>query len=132
MLHLPERSSNRSVNACPSVDIPLLCVVPVQISDMRLLNFHTDPHITKQPQRQSLINCGDSITLQVSAVGSGNLKYKWKKDGKEFSDSNCTGMDTSALTIISFSCENEGDYTVEVNNDHKTIESNSAKLELSK
>ena len=72
------------------------------------------------------------VSLSVSAIGPEPLTYKWKKDGEDITDPNCSGMNTPVLTITSFSYETQGKYTCEVKNDHKTITSNSAKLELSK
>ena len=96
------------------------------------MNLYADLQITKQPQENSIIKCDDSATINVSAVGSGHLSYKWKKDGKDITNPNCTGINTPVLTITSFSYEAQGEYACEVKNDHKTIKSNFAKLELSK
>ena len=73
------------------------------------------------------------MTLCVSAVGSGQLSYEWNKDGQEITDQYYyTGIDTASLTITSFSQTNEGDYMCIVKSDSTTIQSNSAKVELSK
>ena len=78
------------------------------------------------------MNCGESVTLCVSAVGSGQLSYKWNKDGQEITDQDyCSGIDTASLTITSFSDHNQGNYMCIVNSDSTFIQSNSAKLELS-
>ena len=86
----------------------------------------------EQPQESSIISYGESVTLRVSAVGSGQLYYKWKKDGKDITDPKYTGIDTAALTINSFSDTTQGDYVCVVKNENSTVQSNSAKLESSK
>ena len=76
---------------------------------------------------------GESIALCVSAVGSGQLSYKWRKDGKEISDdASCTGTDAASLSIASFSEEQQGLYTCIVKNHIMSIESSPGKLKLSK
>ena len=70
------------------------------------------------------------VTLSVSAVGSGCLSYQWKKDGKAISDSKqCSGTSEPTLTINGFSTDSQGEYSCVIKNNHKTIESNSAKME---
>ena len=68
------------------------------------------------------------VSLSVSAIGAGHLNYKWKKDEKDVNDPGCTGVDTSTLTIISFSSAYVGKYTCAVKDSHRTIESDSAQL----
>ena len=96
------------------------------------MNLYADLQITKQPQGNSIIKCDDCAAINVCAVGSGHLSYKWKKDGEDITDPNCTGIDTSTFKISCFSSKFQGEYICEVKNDHKTIKSNPAKLELSK
>ena len=64
----------------------------------------------------------------MSAIGAGNLNYKWKKDGKDVTDPGCIGVDTAILTIISFSSVHVGKYTCAVKDSHRMLESNSAEL----
>ena len=98
------------------------------------LTIHTDPHILNHPQETSInVKYGESMTLNVSAIGSGQLHYNWKKNGQDITDSDdCTGTDTAALTITSFTEENQGQYTCIVKNHIKTVESSATKLKLSK
>ena len=71
------------------------------------------------------------MTLSVSAVGSGCLTYQWKKDGKAISDSKqCSGTCEPTLKINGFSTDDQGEYSCVIKNNHKTIESNSAKMAL--
>ena len=86
----------------------------------------------EDPQDNLSISCGENVTLQVFAVGSEQLFYQWKKDNKDITDSKITGINRQKLTISSFGCSHQGDYTCEVNNGHKTITSSCAKLKLSK
>ena len=72
------------------------------------------------------------VSLSVSAIGAGNLNYKWKKDGKDVSDPGCTGVDTSTLTIVPFSSAHVGKYTCTVRDCHRSVESKSAELDFGK
>jgi predicted lipoprotein with Yx(FWY)xxD motif len=80
-----------------------------------------------------IVNYDESATLRVSAVGSGQLSYQWKKDDQEITDcDHYAGINTAALTISSFSDKCQGDYLCIVKNDNVTIESKHATVELSK
>ena len=72
------------------------------------------------------------VSLSVSAVGPGPLSYKWKKDGVGIVDEDYTGIDEATLIVRSFSLEHEGNYSCEIKYNEKSMESISAKLELSK
>ena len=71
------------------------------------------------------------VSLTVSAIGPEPLTYKWKKDGVDIIDKDCTGVNEQTLIISSFSLQHEGKYTCEVKSNQKSVESNPAKLELS-
>ena len=96
------------------------------------MTIHADPHVTSHPQGNLNVKYGESTTLCVSAIGSGELYYKWKKNGQDITDPNCTEIETASLTITSFSEQNQGKYMCEIKNALKTVESHSVKLELSK
>ena len=68
----------------------------------------------------------------MSAIGPGPLSYKWKKDGVDINDQDYTGIDEANLIIRSFSLKHEGNYSCEIKYNEKSMESKSAKLELSK
>ena len=68
----------------------------------------------------------------MSAIGPGPLSYKWKKDGVDINDQDYTGIDEATLIIRSFSLKHEGNYSCEIKYNEKSMESKSAKLELSK
>ena len=72
------------------------------------------------------------VSLSVSAIGPEPPTYKWKKDGVDVIDQDCTGINEQILIISSFSLQHEGKYTCEVKSNQKSVESNPAKLELSK
>ena len=96
---------------------------------------YADFQIIEQPEEELFASCGESVIIHVSAVGSGQLLYEWKKNQKEIIDrDHYDGIETAALTITSFSdiiCQ--GEYSCIVKNNHDvTIESKHAKVELSK
>lgn len=73
------------------------------------------------------------MILTVSASGSGHdaLSYHWIKDGVALFNEmlpNCTGVDTSTLTITSFTAEHEGRYKCVVSSIAGSVESNTVKL----
>ena len=72
------------------------------------------------------------VSLTVSAIGSGDLTYQWKRGGAVIDDEDCTGVDEATLTIKSFSLKHEGHYLCEVKCNGNYIESEPAKLECSK
>ena len=78
------------------------------------------------------VDCHSQVSLSVSAIGPGPLTYKWKKDGVDIIDKDCTGVNEQTLIISSFSLQHEGKYTCEVKSNQKLVKSNPAKLELSK
>ncbi len=72
------------------------------------------------------------VSLTVSAIGPGTLAYQWKRDGANIDDKDCTGVDEATLTIRSFSPKHRGHYSCDVNLNGNSIDSDPAKLELSK
>ena len=99
-----------------------------------MFNNYADFQIIEQPQEELFANCGESVTLHLTAVGSGQLSYEWKKNQKEIIDrDHYDGIDTATLCITSFSDVCQGEYMCIVkNNDDAIIESKHAKVELSK
>ena len=95
---------------------------------------YADFQIIEQPQEELFASCGESVIIHVSAVGSGQLSYEWKKNQKEIIDrDHYDGIDTAALTITSFSDICQGEYScIMKNDDDATIESKHAKVESSK
>ena len=72
------------------------------------------------------------VSLTVSAIGPGPLAYRWRRERAVIDDEDCTGVDESTLTIRSFSLKHEGHYSCEVKCNGNSVESDPAKLELSK
>ena len=72
------------------------------------------------------------VSLTVSAVGSGPLNYKWRRERAVIDDEDCTGVDEATLTIRSFSQKHKGHYSCEVKCNGNFVESDPAKLEFSK
>lgn len=69
------------------------------------------------------------VSLTLLLIGPGPLSYKWKKDGLYIANLDCT---KPTLTIRSFTPKHEGNYSCEVKHNEKIIESNTAKLQLSR
>ena len=95
-----------------------------------ILCFKTDPIISHPQSKACELHA--PVSLSVSAVGEGNLSYQWKKDDLDITDRRCIGIDTSTLTIISFSDAHVGKYTCTVQDSKTSVQSNPAQLDLSK
>ena len=88
--------------------------------------------ITEQPQENMIVTYGESVTVRVSAVGSGQLSYMWKKDGNEITNlDDYANIKTAALTVSCFSENSQGEYTCKINDASTTVQSSPSKLELS-
>ena len=88
--------------------------------------------ITEQPQENIIVTYGESATVRVSAVGSGQLSYMWKKDGNEITNlDDYANIKTAALTITSFSENSQGEYMCKINDASTTVQSSPSNLELS-
>ena len=66
----------------------------------------------------------------MEAIGPDPLQYKWKKNGEDIIDPECTGTNLSTLTIHSFSHVHDGNYTCTVSNNEQSINSEPANLAL--
>ena len=74
------------------------------------------PKITVSPAASVVKNQNDSVTLSVTATGTG-LSYQWQKEGVNLKDSgNISGSTTSALRLTALSAANRGTYRVVVSN----------------
>jgi hypothetical protein len=93
--------------------------------------FDTDFQILEHPKSMGC-DYHAPVSLTVSAIGPGPLTYQWKRDKANINDEDCTGVDEATLTIKSFSQKYEGCYSCEVAYIGNTVESDPAKLELSK
>jgi hypothetical protein len=95
------------------------------------LLFNTDFQILEHPKSMGC-DYYAPVSLTVSAIGSGPLNYQWKRYGATIDDEDCTGVDEATLTIKSFSQKHEGRYWCIIKYTGNSIESEPAKLELSK
>ena len=87
------------------------------------LSGRTGLRITLQPVDRSSLP-GLTNTFTVAAVGTGTLRYQWRKDG-----TNLIGVVTNAtLTITNTQVGNQGVYTCLVSDDVESILSNPAML----
>lgn len=81
------------------------------------------PQITRQPQSQT-VNYNDSISLSVSATGSPDLRYQWRKDGVSLG-ANAT---SSYFYLYNATPANSGIYTVVITNPAGSVVSSSATI----
>ena len=91
--------------------------------------LRTALQVTKHPRSSTCVN-GESVVLSVVAVGAEPLHYKWKKNGEDITDPECTGTNLSTLTIHSFSDVHEGNYSCTIGNNEQCIHSEPANLAL--
>ena len=68
------------------------------------------PGLLSSPSSQNVV-AGSSVTLQVSATGTGPFGYQWRLNG-----TNIIGATNSFLTLSNFGPGNAGSYTVIVSN----------------
>ncbi|MBM3844970.1 MAG: hypothetical protein FJ405_01620, partial [Verrucomicrobia bacterium] len=64
--------------------------------------------IVEQPESQN-VRPGLTATFRVVAIGTGQLRYQWTKDGQDI-----PGATTSTLTVRNLVLEDTGDYRVRV------------------
>ena len=88
-----------------------------------------DLQISEHPKSATYVS-GARVVLSVSAIGSEPVHYKWKKNGEDITDPECTGVNTPTLTIGSFSRHHQGNYYCVVNNEQMFVESDPANLAL--
>jgi hypothetical protein len=77
----------------------------------------TDPQITGQPQSRTN-NYGTTATFQVTATGTGPLRYQWRKEGVgDLTDGgNILGSRSNVLAISTVALADAGTYSVIVSN----------------
>lgn len=80
------------------------------------------PGIATQPKSQTVM-AGSSVTLTVSATGTGPLTYKWEKNGDTIANSN-----SSSYTIANVTNADAGTYCVIVTNSVANVTSLDAVL----
>jgi hypothetical protein len=86
------------------------------------------PWIAQQPADQSAA-AGASATLSVTAVGPGELRYQWRKDGRRLLDGgHFSGTNMATLTIDPVGSEDAGVYTAVIRSLCGSITSDPATL----
>jgi len=86
------------------------------------------PWIAQQPTDQSAA-AGASATLSVTAVGPGELRYQWRKDGRLLLDGgHFSGTNMATLTIDPVGSEDAGVYTAVIRSLCGSITSDPATL----
>jgi uncharacterized protein (TIGR02145 family)/uncharacterized repeat protein (TIGR02543 family) len=86
------------------------------------LTVNALPLITTQPQSQTVC-AGTSVTLSITATGSGTLSYQWKKGTATIS-----GATSSSYTKSGLAAGDAGSYTCDVTSNTCTTTSNVAIL----
>ena len=95
------------------------------MSETYLAPYGTNaPTITLQPISQT-VTSGD-VTLVVEATGSGNLSYKWQKDGVDISDGDHYSGSSTAKLVISDVAYAAGNYRCVVTNPYGGAASDAA------
>ncbi len=93
-------------------------------------NPGSPPVVTQSPQ-PGVAPAGGSLTLTVSATGTG-LTYQWRKDGKNLSNGgDVKGAQTATLTISPFSAGDAGIYSVAIFSPAGSIVSGNVDVALS-
>jgi hypothetical protein len=80
--------------------------------------------ITQQPQNR-FVRPGANTNFTVSAVGTGTLRYQWRRNGV-----NIPNAFGATLSLTNVQAANEGQYSVEVQDNFDTLVSNPATLTL--
>jgi hypothetical protein len=88
------------------------------------LSGRTALHITLQPISRTVL-AGQTTNFTVAAVGSGTLRYQWRRNGV-----NLGNATNDTLTIANIQIANEGLYTAAVSDDYETVVSQPATLSL--
>jgi hypothetical protein len=91
---------------------------------LTVTSTNSAPAITAQPVAQS-VAVGASVTLTVTASGSGTLSYQWRKGGVAIS-----GATASSYTIAGVASGDAGSYDVVVTNANGSITSNAVALNV--
>jgi gliding motility-associated-like protein len=82
------------------------------------------PTISDQPSTNLDLCEGETLTLSVTASGTGELSYTWTKGGVIVSNGgNVSGQGTSTLTISNTTLSDAGNYVCEISDDDGTTTS---------
>jgi uncharacterized repeat protein (TIGR03803 family) len=81
------------------------------------------PVITQEPQGLTVMP-GSNVTFTVTAIGAPLLNYQWLKNGTNVANTgSISGATTTTLTISDAQTNNNGNYTVVVNNSFDSVTS---------
>ena len=100
-------------------------------SDLLDITFKTELLILMHPKSTSC-DYNTAVSLLVLIIGTGLLKYQWRKDGQDINDPKCIEADMSTLGITSVSDAHIGKYTCIVEDSRTSVESKPAQLDLGK
>jgi len=85
---------------------------------------YTSLLIAAQPLGAS-VHAGTNVTFSVEAVGTGALRYQWRKD-----DVNLAGQTNASLTLTNVQLADDASYTVQVSDILSSITSDPARLAI--
>jgi hypothetical protein len=83
------------------------------------------PLITTQPTSAQIVAKGSSVTLSVTASGTGSLNYQWQKDGVDL-----PGKTAATLSLTNVQPQHIGYYTCRVTDSNGSTTSQQATLNL--
>jgi len=89
-----------------------------------LVSAPVAPTIVGQPTDKTL-TAGNTLSLSVTATGSGTLSFQWKKDGAAIS-----GATSSSFSKTNAQTTDSGSYTVTVTNSVGSVTSNAATVKV--
>ena len=99
--------------------------------DFALGSAIAPPVITQQPQSTTAATDDAGFTLTAAASGGGRLSYQWQKDGVDLaSDARHPDVTSPALTILSPTVSDAGQYTLTVRNAGGATTSNAATVTI--
>ena len=89
------------------------------------------PIITAEPPILTVVSNGAAANFSVAAIGTPTLLYQWEKNGAPLADGgNLAGANTSELTLTTTTTNDDGRYTVIVNNTYGSATSSIAVLTI--
>jgi len=88
------------------------------------------PQITTHPVNKLVEVNNDSTNVQFTCMAEGATSYFWQRRGRMDINSNAMGITTNALTLISLTPDDNGDYRCVAENEHGRNFTNYAKLSI--
>jgi len=87
------------------------------------------PVITTHPMNTTVTLVNDTTSVLLTCEADGATSYNWERQNGSI-PSGATGVNTNALTIISLTPQNAGNYRCVATNDSGSSESNYATLTI--